>query len=410
MKIAYFTDTYYPQLNGVATYVGYVVKKIYQKNYQVHLFAPKIKAYQDKEDYVHRLPSIRALPNLPDSIRLPLPIPHKSIWKIIKFDFDIVHAHGNAVFSLIGLAVARAKKVPYILTFHTQIGQFTHYFLKGKVVKANLLNNILLKRFGNLCDGVITPSEKMKDELIAAGVTKHIEVIPNFIDYEKFHVKTKGYLHKKYKIPESNPILLSVGRLGKEKNFEFLIRVLQKLTKINQDAHLVIAGEGFEKKNLTQLIFKLGLKKRAHLIGGVPIDDMPYVYADSDIFVFPSTSEVHPMVALEAAAASLPLIVAKDGAYKNIVINNKNGYLCPLDQDVFVEKISLVLKNPKLRQKFSKASAQIVKKNFNPDLLTQKLLNYYQKTIRNYQLSKNSERSSKRKVAGLLLKKALGII
>lgn len=410
MKIAYFTDTYYPQLNGVATYVGCVVKKIYQKNYQVYLFAPKIKGYQDKEDYVHRLPSIRALPNLPDSIRLPLPIPHKTIWKIIKYDFDIVHAHGNAVFSLIGLAVARSKKVPYILTFHTQIGQFTHYFFKGKVVKPKFLNNILLKRFGNLCDGVITPSEKMKDELIAAGVTKQIEVIPNFIDYEKFHVKTKGYLHKKYKIPNTKPILLSVGRLGKEKNFEFLIRVFQKLTKINQDVHLVITGEGFEKKSLAQLISELGLRKRAHLIGGVPIDDMPYVYADSDIFVFPSTSEVHPMVALEAAAASLPLIVVKDGAYKKIVINNKNGYLCPLDQDIFVEKINLLLKNPKLRQKFSKASAQIVKKNFNPDLLTQKLLNYYKKIVRIHKLTKNSPNQTVRSVTRSLLKKAFSII
>lgn len=401
MKIAYFTDTYYPQLNGVATYVGYLVKKIYQKNYQIYLFAPKIKGYKDKEDYVHRLPSIRALPNLPDSIRLPLPIPHQTIWKIIKFDFDIVHAHGNAAFSLIGLAVARSKKVPFILTFHTQIGQFSHYFLKG-VVKPKLLNNILLKKFGNLCDGVITPSEKMKDELIAAGVTKQIEVIPNFIDYEKFNVKTKGYLHKKYKIPKGEPILLSVGRLGKEKNFEFLIKVFAKLAEINQDAHLVIAGEGFEKKNLTQLIFKLGLRKRAHLIGGVPIDDMPYVYADSDIFVFPSTSEVHPMVALEAAAASLPLIVVKDGAYKNIVISNRNGFTCPLNQDVFVTKIDKLLKDSKLRQRFSQASAQIVKKNFNPDLLTKKLLNYYQKTVRIYKLTKKSEDS--------LLKKAFGII
>ena len=297
-----------------------------------------------------------------------------------------MHAHGNGMFSLIGLGVAKAKKVPFILTFHTQVGKFAHYFLKGKVVKPKHLNEILLKRFANLCDGIIAPSEKMRAELTGCGVKKHIEVIPNFVELEKFKTtKKSNFLHNMLKIPKKDPILLAVGRLGKEKNFEFLIESFQVITKINKDSHLVIVGEGFEYKRLKKVGLRLGA--RFHMTGGIPIDDMPKVYADVDIFVFPSVSEIHPMVAIEAAAAGLPLVVAKDAAYQGVVIHNKNGYQLPLDKEIFAKTVVKLLKNPSLMKKFSKNSPQVVEKNFGSDLLINKLLAFYDQIIKGYQNS-----------------------
>ncbi len=387
MKIAYFTDTYYPQLNGVATVVGYFIKALKKKGIIVHLFAPKIKGYKDVEENIHRLPSIRALPNLPDSIRLPLPIPHKSFWRMVKDDFDLVHAHGNGIFSLLGLIAARYKKVPFVLTFHTQVSQFSHYFFKGKIVKPNLLNNILLKRFGNLCDGIIAPSEKMKQELIRCGVKKHIEVIPNFVDLDKFNTRKNGFLRQKYHLPQNSLIILSVGRLGKEKNFEFLISLFGKITIKNPQVYLIIVGEGSDEKKLKKLIRKLNLGKKVILTGGIANDKMPQVYNSADLFVFPSVSEIHPMVAIEAAASGLPLVVARDRAYEGIVIDNKNGYILPLDQDIFAEKITSLLDNSAVLKKMAAASPGIVKKNFNPEKLISNLIKFYDLTIQNYRPS-----------------------
>lgn len=384
MQIAYFTDTYHPQPNGVATAVGYFVKRLREKGLRVHLFAPKIKGYKDQEEDIHRLPSIRALPSLPDSIRLPLPIPHRNFLNMVRLNFDLVHAHGGGVFSFLGLLVAKRKKVPYILTFHTQISQFSHYFLKGKVVKGALLNNILLKRFGNLCDGIITPSEKMKQELIKSGVRKYIEVIPNFVDLNRFEVKNINFLHKKYKIPKTSPILLAVGRIGKEKNFEFLIKIFHQLAKYDTKTYLVIVGEGLGEKQLKKSILKLGLEDRVCLTGRIPYEQMPYVYRDADIFVFPSVSEVHPMVAIEAAASSLPLIVAQDQAYKGIVIQNKNGFTLPLDEKMFAKSIIELLNNHELKKKFAQNSPIIVKKNFDPGKTTERLIGFYEQVIKDY--------------------------
>ncbi|MBI2020839.1 glycosyltransferase [Candidatus Daviesbacteria bacterium] len=382
MKIAFFTDTYYPQPNGVTTSVNHLAQALRQKGHTVYIFAPKIKGYKDLDPDVHRIPSIRALPNLPDSIRIPLPISHKPLLKFFRLDFDLAHAHGNGLFSLLGLGVARAKKKPYILTFHTQISKYSHYFLNGKVLKPKHLNNILLKRFGNISDGVMTPSEKMRSELIAAGVKKDIAVIPNFINFQKFKIKNGHFLRKRLHIPTQTPILLSVGRLGKEKNFEFLLEVFQKVMHVQPDAHLVIVGEGVDFSKLKKLGQKLNLSQRFHLTGAILIDDMPKVYADSDIFVFPSDTETQGMCVLEAAASSLPLVVPRDQAYKGLIVNGKNGYTLPLKRDLFVKKIVWLLKNPDLVKRMGKNSAELVSKNFDPDKITNKLIRFYQQMIK----------------------------
>ncbi len=383
MRIAYFTDSYYPQQNGVSTFVRYSVRSLIKKGHTVHIFCPKIKGYKDKEDYIHRIPSIRLLPSLPDNIRLPLPIPHKTIWEIIKFDFDVVHAHGNGLFSLIGLVAARSKKVPYILTFHTQVGRYTHYFLKGKVIRPALVNAVLLKRFGNLCDGVITPSKKMQQELIKAGVKKEIEIIPNFLDLSRFNIKNDHFLHDGFNVAKNIPILLTVGRLGKEKNFEFMLEIFSEVLKRDDKVYLFIVGEGLGKKELIKIAKKLKIYKRVIFTGGINIDLMPKVYADADIFVFPSTSEVHPMVAIEAAAAKLPLVVANDGAFDGLVINNKNGFRLPPDKTIFADKIIQLLKSPQICRKFGLESRKIVEKNYNPDILSDRLIKYYKTIIEN---------------------------
>lgn len=384
MKIAYFSDTYYPQPNGVATFVGYCVKTLIKKGHRVQIFAPKIRGYKDKEKYVHRIPSVAAFPGLPDNVRLPLPIPHKTLWKMAKMDFELVHAHGNGLFSLIGLAVARAKKVPYILTFHTQVGRYTHYFLKGKVIKPDLLNAILLKRFGNLCDGVITPSAKMKAELIKAGVKKDIVVIPNFLDLSKFETTNKGFLRKNFNIPDSAKILLAVGRLGKEKNFDFLLQIFKELYQTETNCYLVIAGEGLEKQRLIELAKKLEIDKRVIFTGVVDLENMPLVYTDSDIFVFPSTSEVHPMVAIEAAVAKLPLVVANDSAFDGLVVDGENGFRLPLNKKVFAEKITILLHNDELSKKFGVKSKNLAKTNYDPEILSNKLIRYYSDILKKH--------------------------
>lgn len=387
MKIGLFFDTYYPQKNGVATSAVYLTKALRKMGNRVFVVVPKIKGHIDQDKDVLRIPSIRAWPTIPDSVRIPTPIPDKIWWKIFNLDYDIIHADGNGFFSLIGLFVARRKKIPYIFTFHTLFSQYTHYVFNGKLISPKLIN-FGLKKFGNLCDGIIVPSDKMQDELIAIGIKKPIEVIPSFIDLDKFNISKKGFLHQKYKIPKQHKILLSVGRLEKEKNFEFVINCFQQITKHYSDVHLVIAGEGSSRKKLERMARELMLDKQIHLIGDIDMDIMPLVYNDADIFVFSSTTETQGLCVLEAAASGLPLVLVNDSAYKGMVADKKNGFSLPLDAKQFVDKIILLLKDSKTRKMFGEKSKQLVRSNFEQEHLVNELIELYKSYI-----SKNTHKN-----------------
>ena len=382
MNIGFFTDTYYPHLNGVTISVDNFAKELRKKGHTVYIFAPKTKKKGKKEEDLTNLPSLKILSAEPE-VYMPLPTSYKDYAKIFRLELDLIHAHGNGAFSLLGYQVARMKRIPFLLTFHTLHPHYSHYFLNGRVIKPRMIETAL-RLFANLCDAVLTPSEKMKKELVRYGVKKPIHVIPNFVEKDELTKIKKNYLHKKLGLPANAPLLLSVGRLGKEKSFNFVIETFHELAKTKNESHLVIVGQGTESKNLKQLVNDLGLTDRVHFTGKINKKDMPSVYADATIFVFASVSEVHPLVALEACAAGLPIIVAKDAAFANVVMDKKNGFLLPLQKKRFVEKIQLLLKDDNLRAKMGKESKEIIDKNFPPELLTDMLLKVYNNTLKNY--------------------------
>lgn len=394
MKIAFFADTYYPHLNGVTTSVESQAKALRKLGHTVYIFAPSIWGYKDKDPYVIRIPSIQLFPTLLEVVRAPLPIPNKNFRKIYRLKFDLVHAHGNGAFSFIGYQVARFRKIPYVLTFHTLFTKYTHYFLYGKVIKPEYASKFM-KLFSNFCDGVLVPSEKMKYELQKCGVEKDIIVIPNFIDLERFKKVKKGYLHKKCNIPKDSSILLSVGRLGREKNFEFLFTVFKKLIESDNNTHLVIIGYGRDKKYLLKYVQNMGISEKVHFTGKISQEDMPFAYSDSDIFVFASNTETQGICVLEAAACSLPLILANDLAYKGMIEEGINGYSVQIKEEIFLKVLQKLLKDKDLREKFGQNSIKIVQQNFSEETIAQKLLDFYNHLIleNSYKMKKNRKKA-----------------
>lgn len=379
MKIAIFTDSYYPMLNGVTISIANLAKELRALGHSVYIFAPKFDGFIDTEIDVYRLKAFKILSSEPE-VHMPFVLPHKLVKEIQRHDFDIVHAHGNGFFSFLGYQVAKVKGVPFILTFHTQMTQYMHYLFNGRLVTPRMAARAM-RIWGNICDIIVTPSEKMKKELISYGVKKNISVVPNFVYGDKFRTKQKNFLHDLCMIPRSSPILLSVGRLGKEKNFSFLIKSFQKISLKDNTVHLVIIGDGEEADSIKKLATKLKLDDKVHFPGKISQEDIPKAYADADIFVFSSTSEVHPMVVLEAAAAGLPFVVVNDGAYANIVVNDGNGYLVSPQISLFAQKVLQLLQDNDMRQKFGKVSSQMVEEHFNPQKLTEEMLTVYREAI-----------------------------
>lgn len=383
MKIAYFTDSYYPMLNGVTVSIEHFTEELRKKNHKVYIFSPEIPGYSDTRKDVYRFSSFRVTNSEPQ-VRVPRVLPHEVIREISQMDFDIVHAHGNGFFSLLGYQVAKMKGVPYVATFHTEFTQYTHYFLNGKVIKPKMVERIF-KVLGNLCDYAITPSEKMKDALITYGVSKPITVVPNFIHLTRFKdAKSTGFLRKQFAIPHDAPLLLTVGRMGYEKNFPFLLRAFEKLVQKERTAHLVLIGHGVELETFIALAKKLRISDRVHFTGKIESQDMPKMYKEADLFVFPSKTETQGMVVLEAAAARLPIIVGTDKAYIGMVDHNENGFVVPYTYDAFVEAMSTLINNPELRKEFGKRSEEIAWERYQPEQIVDHLVSLYTTTIISY--------------------------
>lgn len=382
MNIGFFTDTYYPHLNGVTISVDNFARELRKKGHTVYIFAPRSKKRGKQEENLTNLPSVKLLSE-ELTFYMPLPTSYKDYAKMYKLELDLIHAHGNGPFSILGYQVARMKKIPYLLTFHTMFAKYTHYILNGRVIKPKMVE-AAMRVFANLCDGILTPSEKMKNELISYGVHKPVYVIPNFVEKDTFMHVEKNYLHKKLGLSNTTPLLMSVGRLGKEKNFAFLIEMFAELAKEESKSHLVIVGQGPDGKRLKTLAETLGITDRVHFTGKINNKDMPSVYADSTMFVFTSQSETQGLVLLEACVAELPLVVVKDAAYANTVLHKKNGYAIPLDKKKFVEKIQLLLSDASLRNKMGKASSEILDEYFPPELITETLLKVYRNSLKNY--------------------------
>lgn len=381
MKIAFFTDTYYPDLNGVTVSVNNFAKELRKKGNTVYIFAPKIAGkYKDKDKNLIRLPSFKILSKVEPQIYTPTIWPNKEFRGMFTEEFDIIHAHGNGPYSLLGYSIAKIKRIPFVMTFHTIHTQYTHYIFNGKIITPKMVS-MGLKTFAHRCNLVITPSNKMKKELVSYGVKKQIHVIPNFLEGNRFVKNKKGYLHKLLGLSESTPIILTVGRIGKEKNIDFILKVFKDVCRKDTKSHLVIVGKGPESDNLLSLAKKFGVEKRVHFTGAIDYEFMPLVYKDATIFVFASYTETQGVCVLEASASGIPLVINNDEAFEGMVKDSENGFILPLNISKFSEKILYLLQNKNIRVKMGKKASVIAAKNFEASKITKDLIQVYSKIL-----------------------------
>ena len=183
MRIGFFTDGFLPQPNGVATSVFESAKELERRGHEVWIIAPSYPGYIDKSLNVIRLTSLKVFKE--PEIRLALNLPDRAMRKVLSMDFDIIHGHSGGVVTLMGWEVARAKNVPFVVTYHTLWNRYTHYFLKGKVITPKMMERAT-KIFGNQIDFLIAPTRRVERVLRSYGVKKPIKVVPSGINIDKF--------------------------------------------------------------------------------------------------------------------------------------------------------------------------------------------------------------------------------
>lgn len=387
MKIGFFTDSYLPSPDGVATSVESSAQELQKLGHEVYIIAPDQPHSKERRN-IYRVLSVKIVKS--PEVWWALQVPQPSLFKIAKLEFDIIHGHSGGPVSFLGWQLAQLHDLPFVETYHTLWKYYRHYFIYPKLIK-----HWMVKKFigfvGNDSDALIAPSVKAKNDLLADGVKKPVYIIPNGIYTESFEDQQKGFLHKTYNIPENKKILLTAGRLHKEKSIDFLISSFAKAKKAVPDLVFVIVGTGQLLEKLQYLTASLELTEDVIFTGKVKYTDMPKVYADSDIFLFASRTETQGMVVIEALASGVPVIAVNDSAFENVIENGKNGYLVTKETKSFADKIKLMFGDPELRKKLNNNAKQSAKQ-FSVNYTTRVLEQVYKEIIYTYELEKNEEK------------------
>lgn len=321
MKIGFFTDTYFPQVSGVATSIKTLKHELENKGHEVYIFTTTDPNAKAMEKDIIRMPSVPFM-SFKDR-RLVV----RGMWyayRIAKeLELDLIHTHTEFGAGLLGKLVGKKLKVPVIHTYHTMYEDYLHYVAKGKVLRPSHVK-YFSRLFANHTTGVVCPSERVIDTLRSYGVTSPMRIIPTGIEIEKFErpditEETRQAVRANLNISEDQLMILSLSRISYEKNIQAIIHGFSDVIMRLPQARLVVVGKGPYLDTLKELVDELELTDYVQFTGEVPNDEVAFYYHAADYFVSASTSETQGLTYTEAMAAGTPLVVESSDYLDNLI-------------------------------------------------------------------------------------------
>lgn len=330
MNIAIFTDTYYPEINGVATSVLTLKNELEKMGHNVYVFTTTTPNSPECEHNVFRVPSLPCV--LISERRIGMFYVPKLAGTIKKLNLDIIHTHTEFSLGIFGRIMAKELNLPLVHTYHTIYEDYTHYLkLKGLDKGAKAFVRGYTKYCCNTVQVVVAPTEKVKDLLTDYSVYRHIEIIPTGIDLHKFEDGkwTEQEIEKvklNLNILSKDKVILYIGRISKEKNLEEIVLAIPKFMEKHKDSKFVIVGNGPDKGRLEKIVGSLDCKEQIIFAGEQPWDEIGKFYKIGDVFVSASQSETQGLTYIEAMASGLPVVAKDDRCLDGILLDGENGY------------------------------------------------------------------------------------
>ncbi len=385
LKIAFYTDTYLPAIDGVVSSILNFKGELESRGHTVYIFSShKIGSTAAHPKNTFLYPGIDFKPYPQYSMAI---FPYNSIAKLKNLKIDMIHAHTPLVMGLAGLISAKLGKYPLIGSYHTLINHRTivnDYYPKNVQLK-KLTSKYMLKYiqfFYRRCNATIVPSDVIAKRLRNYGGIENIMVVPNSVDLKTFNPKVSGdELRKSLGIKEKEKVVLYMGRLSKEKKIEVLLNSASLLLRRRKDIHFLIGGTGPAESHYKSMAKRLGIQRHVRFLGHVERSTLPKLYAASDTLCLPSTFETQGIVSIEAMATGTPVVGANSLALGELIKNGKNGEkFRPGDYRGCAAKIEKVLNDssPYICHTLKTAG------EFSVDKATDKLLGVYNLVLSTY--------------------------
>ncbi|MFN4223484.1 MAG: glycosyltransferase family 4 protein [Fervidobacterium nodosum] len=373
MNILMVSDTYLPQINGVATSIYLSKKYLEMKGHEVFVVAP-VSPDNDKK--------VLVIPGVPFLLEKQHRIVFANHLKILEFaknnNIEIIHSHDPFALGMRALKVQKDLKIPHIHTYHTLLTEYRHYVPPPFTPDRKTVEEFS-RWFCNKVNFVIAPTKEIEEELLKYKVERPIEVIPTGIDTIEFSKPAEEDVRKLFNIPKDAILLMYAGRLAKEKNLEFLFKVVGKYMNNHQDVWFMVVGDGPERKELEQYSEDIGIKNRVVFTGYVPHQKIKDYYKASDLFVFASLTETQGLVVLESLASGTPVVAIAYKGVANVLVNGEGAITTGVSEDEFYEAIEKALS---MKEMLKHKGIEYVEKYWSMNTMVEKLEKIYENALK----------------------------
>lgn len=323
MNIGIFTDSYFPQVSGVATSIKTLKEDLERKGHQVYIFTTTDPGV-DKDKVEPNIFRFASIPFISFTDRR---IAVRGLFHALEvakeLDLDIVHTQTEFSMGWIGKFVAKNLKIPCVHTYHTMYEDYLHYVMNGKLLRPYHVRQFI-RAFVDGMEGVIAPSQRVTMTLRRYGIKIPIRVIPTGINIsalDKPQPAEVEQLRQVLHYSADTPVMMTLSRIAEEKKIEQLLQAFPHLQTQIPNLQFMIVGDGPDLESLEALSHDLGIEDDVTFVGAVDHNKIAPYYQLADLFVSSSDTETQGLTYIEAMAAGLKCVL-RSSDYTDTIFDN----------------------------------------------------------------------------------------
>lgn len=324
LRVAVVTETYAPEVNGVAITLARIVDALRRRGHAVHLVRPR--RHRDEVPLCCDGLAETLVPGLPlpryAGLRIGLPARRTLFAEWQRVRPDIVHVATEGPLGWSAVSAARGLSLPVSSAFHTHFDAYSSHY------GAPWLHRAIagyLRRLHNRTDATLVPTHSLARQLHAQGY-RNLCVLSRGVDTELFNPQRRAAeLRAAWNLGDGELAVCHVGRLAREKNLDLLFAAFEAIRRLRADARLILVGEGPLRASLAQ-------RFPQHVFAGLRRGvDLAEHYASADLFLFPSLTETFGNVTAEALASGLGVVAYDCAGAAELIVDDHNGRLAAVD-------------------------------------------------------------------------------